>query len=413
MIKESSPKISQEIRYIAIRNVTFLAITINTLLTIIKILFGIVGQSQALIADGLHSLSDLLVGAITLVAAKYSTQPPDLEHPYGHGRIETLATIAGGGLLLLMAGGLLIDAQRRLFEPELLLQPTAISLAAVILSIVIKEAIYHYTIYVANRVRSPMLRANAWHHRSDAISSLIVFFGVAGTMMGFLWLDAVATIGISFMIGYVGFSLILPGINELVDRGLEKEQLIEIKKIVKSVTGVRALHQLRTRKMGVNVLVDVHILVDPRLSVSEGHQIGEAVRTRLMAQKEEIADVLVHIDPEHDEKPQPTWNLPLRDEITARLQQHWQSLEIGGAIEQITLHYSSGKLTIDIDLPLTIVPSIEEAQLLSQRLTELVALEPSIDAINVYYRATPYQAKQVLKPSELHKIIGNLSDQML
>ncbi|OAD22222.1 Cation efflux protein, partial [Candidatus Thiomargarita nelsonii] len=139
MIKESSPKISQEIRYIAIRNVTFLAITINTLLTIIKILFGIVGQSQALIADGLHSLSDLLVGAITLVAAKYSTQPPDLEHPYGHGRIETLATIAGGGLLLLMAGGLLIDAQRRLFEPELLLQPTAISLAAVILSIVIKE----------------------------------------------------------------------------------------------------------------------------------------------------------------------------------------------------------------------------------------------------------------------------------
>jgi cation diffusion facilitator family transporter len=404
MFKESS----QEIRYIAIRNVTFLAITINILLTIIKILFGIVGHSQALIADGLHSLSDLLVGAITLVAAKYSTQPPDLEHPYGHGRIETLATIAGGGLLLLMAGGLLIDAQRRLFEPELLLQPTSISLAAAIFSIVIKEAIYHYTIYVANRVRSPMLRANAWHHRSDAISSLIVFFGVAGTMMGFLWLDAVATIGISFMIGYVGFSLILPGINELVDRGLEKEQLIEIKEIVNSVTGVRGLHQLRTRKMGINVLVDVHILVDPRLSVSEGHQIGEAVRTRLMAQKEEIADVLVHIDPEPDEKPQPTWNLPLRDEIIARLQQHWQSLEASGAIEQISLHYSSGKLTVDIDLPLTIVPSIEEAQLLSQRFAELVAYEPDIHAINVYYRSSPDKAKRVLKPSDLQRLISNL-----
>ncbi len=399
MIKESS----QEIRYIAIRNVTWLAITINILLTVIKIVFGIIGQSQALIADGLHSLSDLLVGAITLVAAKYSTQPPDLEHPYGHDRIETLATIAGGGLLLLMAGGLLIDAQRRLFEPELLLQPTAISLAAVILSIVIKEAIYHYTIYVANRVRSPMLRANAWHHRSDAISSVIVFFGVAGSMMGFLWLDAVATIGISFMIGYIGFSLILPGINELVDRGLEKEQLIEIKEIILSVTGVHGLHQLRTRKMGANVLVDVHILVDPRISVSESHQIGEAVRTRLMAQREDITDVLVHIDPEADEKAQATWNLPLRDEIIARLQQHWQFLEASGAIEQISLYYLSGKLTVDVDLPLTIVPSLEEAQLLSQSFAELAALEPSIDAINVYYRATAYEAKRVLKQSDLQQ----------
>ncbi len=405
MFKEFSP----ETRYLAIRNVTWLAITINILLTFIKIIFGIVGQSQALIADGLHSLSDLLVGAITLVAAKYSTQPPDLEHPYGHGRIETLATIAGGVLLLLMAGGLLIDAQRRLFEAELLLRPTGISLAAVILSIVIKEAIYHYTIYVANRVRSPMLRANAWHHRSDAISSVIVFVGVAGTMLGFLWLDAVATIGIAFMIGYIGFSLFLPGINELVDRGLKPEQLIEIKEIIQSVEGICALHQLRTRKMGVNVLVDVHILVDPRLSVSEGHQIGEAVRTRLMAQREEIAEVLVHIDPEHDDKPQPTWNLPLRDEITARLQQHWQSNEVGGAIEQITLHYLSGKLTVDIDLPLTVVPDFKEAQVLSQRFAEWVALEPSIDAINVYYRATAsHSAKRVLKPSDLQRLIGNL-----
>jgi len=399
MFKESS----QEIRYIAIRNVTFLAITINILLTIIKIVFGIVGQSQALIADGLHSLSDLLVGAITLVAAKYSTQPPDLEHPYGHGRIETLATIAGGGLLLLMAGGLLIDAQRRLFEAELLLRPTAISLAAVILSIVIKEAIYHYTIYVANRVHSPMLRANAWHHRSDAISSVIVFFGVAGSMMGFLWLDAVATIGISFMIGYVGFSLILPGINELVDRGLEKEQLIEIKEIILSVEGIRALHQLRTRKMGINVLVDMHIVVDPRISISEGHKICEAVRTRLMAEMGEITDVLVHAEFENDEMARTTSNLPFRDEITGRLQQHWQSLKAAGAIEQITLHYLSGKLTVDIDLPLTIVPSIEEAQLLSQGFAELVDLEPSIDAINVYYRATAYQAKRVLKLSDLQQ----------
>ncbi|RKZ84234.1 MAG: cation transporter [Candidatus Parabeggiatoa sp. nov. 1] len=406
MLKPSSSQISQQERYIAIRDVTILAVTINILLTIIKIVFGIVGHSQALIADGLHSLSDLLVGAMTLVAAKYSTQPPDAEHPYGHGRFETLVTIAGGGLLLLMAAGLLIDAQRRLFEPELLLQPTTISLVAAILSIAIKEAIYHYTIYIADRVRSPMLRANAWHHRSDAISSVIVFVGVAGTMMGFLWLDAVATIGISLMIGYVGFSLSLPGISELMDTGLEKQELIEIKELIHSVEGVRGLHQLRTRKMGINVLVDTNILVDPRISVSESHQICEAVRTRLMAEMPEITDVLVHIDPENDEQSQPTLNLPFRNEITARLQQHWQSLGVAGAIEQITLHYLFGKLTVDIDLPLTIVPDIKEAQLLSQHFADLVAFYPDIDAINIYYRSTTaHKPIQIFKVNELRKFM--------
>jgi cation diffusion facilitator family transporter len=407
MLKSSSSQISPEERYLAIRNVTWLAITINILLTLVKIIFGFVGQSQALIADGLHSLSDLLVGIMTLIGAKYSTQPPDIKHPYGHGRIETLVTIAGGGLLLLMAAGLLIDVQRRLFEPALLLQPTSISLAAAILSIAIKEAIYQYTMYVAKRVRSPMLRANAWHHRSDAISSVIVFIGVGGSMLGFLWLDAVATIGISFMIGYIGLALSLPGIYELIDTGLEKEQLIEIKEISLSVNGVRGLHQLRTRKMGIRVLVDIHILVDPDISVSEGHKISDAVRTRLMANIPEITEVLVHTDIENDEHAQTTSNLPFRNEITARLQQSWQSLETAGVIERITLHYFAGKLTVDIDLPLTIAPDIKEAQLLSQRFANLMANDPDIGSINIYYRSTAHKPIQIFKVGELRKLIGN------
>lgn len=405
MLKSSLSQISPGERYIAIRNITWLAITINILLTLLKIIFGIVGHSQALIADGLHSLSDLLVGVMTLIGAKYSTQPPDIQHPYGHGRIETLVTIFGGGLLLLMAIGLLIDVQRRLLEPTLLLQPTSISLAAAILSIAIKEAIYQYTMYVAKRVRSPMLRANAWHHRSDAISSLIVFIGVGGSMLGFLWLDAVATIAISFMIGYIGLSLILPGIYELIDTGLEEEQLIEMKEISLSVNGVRGLHQLRTRKMGISVLVDLHILVDPRISVSEGHKISHAVRTRLMANMPEVTEVLVHIDVENDELAQTTSNLPFRNEITARLQQSWQFLEAANAIEQITLHYLAGKLTVDIDLPLTLAQDIKEAQLLSQRFANLMANDPEIDSINIYYRSTAHQYTQIFKISELRKLI--------
>jgi cation diffusion facilitator family transporter len=318
-------------------------------------------------------------------------------------------TIAGGGLLLLMAGALLIDVQRRLFEPQLLLQPTSISLAAAFVSIAIKEAIYHYTIYVANRVHSPMLRANAWHHRSDAISSVIVFIGVGGSMVGFIWLDAIATIAISFMIGYVGFSLSLPGINELIDTGLKKEQRIEIKKIVQSVKGVRGLHRLRTRKMGIHVLVDMHILVDPRIGVSEGHKIIEAVRSRLIAEMGEISitDVLVHTDIENDGIAQTTSNLPFRDEITARLQQRWQSLEAANAIEQITLHYLSGKLTIDIDLPLSIVQNLKEARLLSQRFVDLVGFDPDIEAINIYYRSTAEESIPIFKVDGLRQLIGN------
>jgi cation diffusion facilitator family transporter len=404
MTTPSSPQLSQSERYLAIRNVTLLAIGANILVTIIQITFGIIGQSQALVADGLHTLSDLIASGMTLVAAIYSTQPPDLEHPYGHRRIETLVTIAIGGLLLLMAVGLLIDTQRRLMEPDLLLQPTAISLAVAILSIVVEEILYQYTMHVAKRIHSPMLEATAWHYRSDAISSVIVLVGVTGTLMGFLWLDAVATIGISLMIGYVGISLIWMAIKELIDTGLSKEQLLEITELVKSVSGVRGLHQLRTRKMGGNILVDIHILVAPHISISEGHQISEVVRSRLMRQQAEITDVLIHIDPENDVQKSPVINLPLRDEITARLQQHWQSLAVTGAIEKITLYYLSDRLTVDIDLPLTIVPNLDEAQRLAQRFAEQVAKEPAIDTVNIYYHSYAHKSLKILKTKELKKL---------
>ncbi|OAD23983.1 cation diffusion facilitator family transporter [Candidatus Thiomargarita nelsonii] len=206
---------------------------------------------------------------------------------------------------------------------------------------------------------------------------------MAGSIAGLSGLDALAAIGVSLMIAHIAWSLGRDGIKDLVDTGLDKNQLIEIKNIIKSVDGVHMLHDLRTRKMGANALVDVHILVDSRLSVSEGHQIGEMVRSRLTNKIEEIAEVLVHIDPENDEKSQPNLNLPLRQEVIARLP---QCLEATHAIEQITLHYLSGKLTVEVYLPLKIVDNIEQAQELSQGFADLAAEEPDIHAINVYYR---------------------------
>lgn len=375
---------SQKERYIAIRNITLLGVVGNVLLTIIKLIFGIIGKSQALIADGLHSLSDLISDGVVLVAAKYSTQDADAEHPYGHARFETLATVAVGGLLLLVAAGMLIDAARRLFEPALLWQPTAVSLAIAVLSILVKEVLYQYTVHVAKCVRSQMLQANAWHHRSDAISSVIVLIGVAGSMAGVLWLDAVAAIGVSLMIAHIGWSLGWGGVRDLVDTGLDDDQVIEIERIIQSVDGVHLLHDLRSRKMGANALVDVHILVDPRISVSEGHQIGEIVRTSLINEIEDITDVLVHIDPENDENSPSNLDLPLRDEVTKRLQQRWRCLETADPIEQMTLHYLSGRLTVDVYLPL--VDNLQKAQDLSQCFADFAADEPDIDAINVYYR---------------------------
>jgi len=378
--------ISQKERYLAIRNVTLIGVVGNVFLSIAKVIFGILGHSQALIADGLHSFSDLISDAVVLVAAKYSTEDADIDHPYGHARFETLAVVAVASLLFLVALGVLIDAGRRLFEPELLLQPSIVTLGVAALSILIKEVLYHYTIYVAKRVRSEMLRANAWHHRSDAISSVIVLIGIAGSMAGVVWLDAVAAIGVSLMIAHIAWTLGWNAVKDLVDTGLDEKQLVEIKNIIESVDGVHTLHQLRTRKMGSNALVDVHILVNPRISVSEGHQIGEMVRTHLKAEIEEVADVLVHIDPENDETYRPNLNLPLRNEVIVRLRECWECLPVLDAIEHITLHYLSGKLTVDVYLPLNIVANLDEAEALSQRFSALTLEEEDIHAINVYYR---------------------------
>jgi len=400
----SPEQISKQERYIAIRDVTILAVVINILLTIIKIFFGIEFQSQSLIADGMHSLSNIFVDIMILIAAKYSMQPPNAKYPYGYRRITTVVTIAAGVLLLLIAAGLFIDVMKRLSEVETLLEPSAISLVIAIFSFIIKETLYHYTIYVAKRVHSPMLRANAWHHRADALSSCIVVIGVLGFMAGFLWLDAIAAIVISLMIAYIGFLECIHGINQLIDSGLGKEQLSKIRYIVKSVDGVHSIHQLRTRKMGIYALVDMRILVAPRISVSESHKICETIEARLKTNMEKVIEVLIHVDLEGEKMDKITLQLPFRSKIIARLRQRWQSLEAQNAIEQITLHYLSGKMTIDVDLPLSIVQNIKEAQLLSQRFSELVANDPDIHAINIYYRSTVSQP--VLKRSELQKFIG-------
>jgi cation diffusion facilitator family transporter len=339
---------SLDARYREVRKVTVVGGVVDLLLGVVKILIGTTANSQALIADGVHSLSDLATDFLVVFAAKHSHREADEEHPYGHGRIETVATVILGVALALVAIGICYDALHRMRDPELLAHPGMLALLVALVSVVSKEVIYQYTARVARRLRSSMLHANAWHSRSDAISSVIVVIGVGGTMYGFPYLDAVAATAVGLMIAKIGWDLLWKSLQELIDTSLEGDKVAAIRKAILDVDGVRALHMLRTRRSGSDALVDVHILVDPGLSVSEGHMIGETVRSRLIGEMDDVSDVTVHIDPEDDEMASPCTDLPLRDEVLRRLEARWSKLDIDPGIEKVVLHYLDGRVHVDI-----------------------------------------------------------------
>ena len=373
-------------RYLEVRKVTLIGSLVDFLLGVAKILVGWLAHSQALIADGLHSLSDLATDFVVLYAAKHAHREADEDHPYGHGRIETLATVGLGITLIAVAFGIGYDATRRMNEPDLLLAPGMLALAVAFVSVIAKEIIYQYTRKAALKLRSNMLMANAWHSRSDAISSIVVVFGVGGAMMGYSYLDAVAAIAVAVMIAKIGFDLVRASTKELIDTALEPEVVNAIRKEISKVDGVRALHMLRSRRSGGDALVDLHVQVDPCISVSEGHQIGDTVRRRLMDRVEEVTDVTVHIDPEDDEQESLSDKLPLRQDLIGALQRQWADIEDVDA-ENITLHYLRGKLSIDLELPLSVLETVPDTRALIDKIEQAAKELPEVDSVQVSFRA--------------------------
>ena len=342
--------------------VTLVGSVVDLTLGVLKIVFGYSAQSQALIVDGFHSLSDLATDAMVIFAAKHSHREADEEHPYGHGRIETLATVGLGLALIAVGIGFSIDAIRRLFHPELLLIPHVAAIYIAVLSIISKEVIYHYSMVIARKYRSEMLRANAWHSRTDAISSAIVVIGVAGAMAGLNYLDAIAAIGVAVMIAKIGWDLGWQSLRELIDTGLEAERVELIKQTIMGTNGVEALHLLRSRRLGGEAYIDVHIQVPPRLSVSEGHQISETVRHKLIGTIDEVKDVTVHIDPENDEIAAPCKNLPSRQELQKQLEERLADIPEAKQIRSLTIHYLGGKVELFITLSASVLSGIEEIE---------------------------------------------------
>jgi cation diffusion facilitator family transporter len=373
-------------RYLDIRKVTLIGSVVDLLLGVAKIMVGMLASSQALIADGMHSLSDLATDFLVLFAAKHAHREADTEHPYGHGRIETVATVVLGVALVIVAIGISVDAVLRLLDPASLLHPGPMALVVALISVASKEAIYQYTVKAARRLRSNMLHANAWHSRSDAISSIIVVIGVGGAMAGVPWLDAAGAIAVALMIAKIGWDLLWKSLQELIDTALDPEQVDKIRQTILDVNGVRACHMLRTRYSGSDSLVDVHILVDPSLSVSEGHQIGERVREQLLGEVEHVADVTVHIDPEDDELASPCHHLPLRDEVLRRLHLEWQPLGLEPFIRKVVLHYLDGKVHVDVFVDGEARSSGELAQLSASIRSAAGSLE-DIGEVAVYFSA--------------------------
>ena len=386
-IEQSAPSLQDlnKTRYQITRKITLVGAAINLVLAIAKILVGLFGHSQALVADGIHSLSDLATDALVLIGAKHGSREADSDHPYGHGRIETALTVGLGILLILVAAGLIYDAILRLFQPNLLEHPDNLVLGIAALSVVSKELLYHYTMFAAKQTRSNLLRANAWHHRSDAISSIVVIVGVVGTMAGLTYLDAIAAVVVALMIVKIGWELSWNNVRELVDTALDKDRVELIRKNILSVSGVRALHMLRTRRMGGDALVDVHILVDPKVSVSEGHQISERVLSGLVRDIEEVTDVTVHIDPEDDEVSRPSGHLPLRKELLTILTKHWKEFEEARHIEDITLHYLDGRVHVELKMPLAIMDSVEKAEKTKRKFALIADKEENIADVRVCF----------------------------
>ncbi|MBI3560826.1 MAG: cation transporter [Gammaproteobacteria bacterium] len=355
----------------ASKRVTVVSMVWNLVLTGAQTVIGTLGHSQALVADGLHTLSDLITDILVLFAVIHGHKAADADHPYGHARVETAVSLILGIALFGVGVGIAIRGGMRLSSHDVFIIPSAATLVTAVLTLVVKEVLYHYTMRTARRYDSNMLRGNAWHHRSDAISSLIVAAGIGGSMLGFGHFDAFAAILVAIMVMKVGVSLGWAALRELVDTGLSVQQTYAIEHAITAVPEVKALHVLRTRSMGGKALVDVHIQVSSTISVSEGHHISEVVRQQVINQVDEVDDVMVHVDPEDDERTAPSIHLPLRHVLVPQLCQAWASIPAGAALgdEDITLHYANGKLQVDLVLPRQLLenqPRVNAEQLAEQ-----------------------------------------------
>ena len=275
---------------------TWVSVAVNLLLTCTQIVVGVLAKSQGLIADGIHSLSDLIADFVVLFAGHHAKKDADADHPYGHQRFETAASLVLGTLLLAVGFGMLWSAFRKLEEPDTVQKVHVVALWAAGAALVAKELLFRYMLSVAKRVKSSLLVANAWHARSDAASSLVVGIGIVGNLMGYPILDPIAALIVGFMVAKMGWGFAWDSMHDLMDRAVDDQEVEAIRTTLVATPGVHAVHDIRTRKMGDMIVVDAHLEVDAAMTVEAGHDIAVSARQRVM-QRHRVLNLMTHVDP--------------------------------------------------------------------------------------------------------------------
>jgi len=332
----------------AASRVTIIGMILDAMLGVIKVVSGTLFHSQALLVDGIHSFTDVASDLVVLGVMKVSRQEPDDDHPYGHQRIETFGTLVLGSILIAVGAALAWENILRLMEGGVDTVPGWPVLVAAAVSVASKEWIFRYTRHVGLKIRSDLITANAWHSRTDAFSSVVVLVSTAGAMLGMVWLDVFAAVVIAGIIIHIGWKFTWDSVKELVDTGLSQEDTEMLKNIARDTHGVRNVHELRSRRMGHDILLDIHLVVRPEISVSEGHQIGMHVVSSMRDALDNIRDINFHIDAENDEdQPLTSERLPSREDIRAILTQHVGELPHHS---RLRLHYLKNKVHLELFL---------------------------------------------------------------
>lgn len=383
----------------AVQKVTLIGAVLDGLLGFSKIIIGHLSHSAGLVADGIHSLSDLFTDLMVILILKFSGEEPDEEHPWGHAHFETLGTVLLGSVLIAIAGAMAYDSTLSLFHTSQLPIPEWPTLLVAAVSVLAKEWIFRYTLNVGKETGSDLLVANAWHSRTDALSSIVVFIGIAGTMAGIAWLDALAAIIVALIVAKVGWDLCWSSIKQLVGTSLPEEDIQRYQKIVMSIEGIISVHSFKSRAMGSKSILELHIQVASDISASEGHHLGDLACYRLQEQCDDIGHIIYHIDTFNDEllDPTPSYILPVRREISSVINNSLGKIISGTEPYRLTLHYQPQTMDIEILLSEEDMQPFQDAGYNTNQLVELIDADLEKSFPNKNYFGTIFVAAGSIK----------------
>lgn len=370
-----------------IQRAALVALITNALLTVGQVIVGLFAGAFSLVADAAHTLSDLITDALVLMAGRHSADPADLRHPYGHARVETVASFILGLVLGGVGLGFLWSSGIRLQHMDQLpaLHPAALGMA--VFTLMAKEGLFRFTLRASRKFRAPVLEANAWHARSDAASSLVVAAGIGGSLAGYPFLEPLAAAVVGFLILHVGYQFAAKAVRELIDTGLPEDELARIRRTILETPGVINLHEMRTRRMANRVLCDAHVQVEPRLTVSEGHRVSDSVYARVRSAHPEVQDVLVHVDPEDDADLQmvPPGPPPERKQVIETV----RALigPTGPPPKRVQIHYLGDRVDVEVLLPAGV--SAHDADALNRRTREWLQHHPSYRSLSFFEQIAP------------------------